>query len=133
MRWIYIEDSTLVHFIEAMVKVVNLWSWILVLFGYAAKFLNKKSELLSYANRAVYPFYILHQTITIITAYFLMNLDWGFGLKIGMVLVGTFDGRWIIYDLVIVKTPIIHPLSGLNKAYSSGANSSRSPASSGEI
>lgn len=133
LRWIYVEDTILVHFLEAMVKVVNLWSWILVLFGYAAKYLNRKSNILAYANRAVYPFYILHQTITIITAYFLMQLDWGFGLKFGILLIATFGGSWVIYDLVILKIPFLHPLFGLKKPYSSGASSTTSPAISEEI
>jgi hypothetical protein len=62
----HLEDNIYVHFTEALIKVVNFWAWILVLFGYAAKYLNQKSALLSYCNTAVYPFYILHQTITII-------------------------------------------------------------------
>ncbi|WP_199915065.1 acyltransferase family protein [Aquimarina sp. Aq107] len=113
--WIQGKDSFLIHFTEALVKVTNLWSWILVLFGYAAKYLNRKSGILSYCNRAVYPFYILHQTITIIIGYYLMNLEWNILPKFIVMVVGTFLGSWVIYHFLILKIPLLQPLLGLKK------------------
>lgn len=119
-RWLFIErDEIFEHLMEALLKVVNLWSWILVLFGYAAKYLNKASNVLNYANRAVYPFYILHQTITIVIAYFLMDLNWGFAIKFSILLIGTFGFSWLIYDLIILRIRWLHPLFGLKKVNSS--------------
>jgi len=78
---ILFEDSVIVHFTEALFKVFNLWAWILTLFGYAAAYLNRQSAALSYANEAVYPFYILHQTLTITLGFYVMHLGWGFWPK----------------------------------------------------
>ncbi len=111
--WLFFEDGYVIHFTEALLKVVNLWSWILVLFAYAAKYLNKPSKGLAYANRAVYPFYILHQTITVGIAYYLMQLDWGFVPKATILVLGTFGLSWLIYDLIILRIPFLHPLFGL--------------------
>ncbi|MBO0343234.1 MAG: acyltransferase family protein [Bacteroidota bacterium] len=111
--WLYFEDGYVIHFTEALLKVVNLWSWILVLFAYAAQYLNKPSKGLAYANRAVYPFYILHQTITVGIAYYLMDLSWGFLPKAIILVIGTFGISWLIYDLIILRIPILHPLFGL--------------------
>lgn len=113
--WIFLEDSIYVHFTEAFIKVVNLWSWILVLFAYAAQYLNKPSKMLAYANRAVYPFYILHQTVMIGIAYYIMDLNWGFIPKFLVLVGGTFGVCWLIYDLIILKIPLLHPLFGLKK------------------
>lgn len=110
---ILFQDSVLIHFIEGAFKVANLWSWILVLLAYAARLLNRPSAPLAYANRAVYPFYILHQTITLLLAYFLMDLDWGLVPKATIMIVGTFGLSWAIYDLIILRVPPIHPLFGL--------------------
>lgn len=107
------EDSVAVHFTEAFLKVFNLWSWILVLFGYAAVYLNKSSRALAYANEAVYPFYILHQTITIIAAYFIIDLSWGFLPKFLYLTVATFGGSWVIYEFGIRRWKWIRPLFGL--------------------
>ncbi|MEO1216563.1 MAG: acyltransferase family protein [Bacteroidota bacterium] len=108
-----IEDSLLVHFSEAFFKVLNIWLWILAIFGYGAKYLNKKSPLLTYANQAVYPFYILHQTITVILAYQLMGLDWGLGPKFLLLSLGTFGFSFLIYEYIIRRIPFLGPLFGL--------------------
>ena len=116
-RWLFIEaDDWPEHLSEAFLKIVNLWSWILVVFAYAAKYLNEPSKGLSYANRAVYPFYILHQTITIGIAYYLIDLDWSFFAKALILVIGTFGISWAIYDCIILRIPLLHPLFGLKKA-----------------
>ena len=115
-RWLFIEkDGWPEHLTEAFLKITNLWSWILVLFGYAAQYLNKPSKGLAYANRSVYPFYILHQTVTVAIAYYIMNLDWGFIPKASILVIGTFGISWLIYDLIILRIPFLHPLFGLKK------------------
>ncbi|WP_199912678.1 acyltransferase family protein [Muricauda brasiliensis] len=113
--WLFLEDGYVVHFTEAFLKVVNIWSWILVLFAYASEYLNKPSKGLAYSNRAVYPFYILHQTVTVAIAYYLMDLSWGLFPKALVLVVGTFGISWLIYDLIILRIPILHPLFGLKK------------------
>jgi len=111
--WLFFEDGYVIHFTEALLKVTNIWSWILVLFAYAAQYLNTPSKGLAYANRAVYPFYILHQTVTVAIAYYLMNLNWGFVPKAFILVVGTFGISWLIYDLIILRIPLLHPVFGL--------------------
>ncbi len=113
--WLFLEDGYVVHCTEALLKVTNIWSWILVLFAYAAQYLNKASKKLAYANRAVYPFYILHQTITVAIAYYLIDMDWGLLPKAFIMIVGTFGLSWLIYDLIILRIPFLHPLFGLKK------------------
>ena len=67
---------------------------------------------ISFLNQP-YPFYILYQTITIILAYYMMNLDWNFGLKFGILLIGTFGFSWVIYEFLIRRWRFIRPLFGL--------------------
>lgn len=119
-RWLLIEKDELPqHLAEAFLKIVNLWSWILVLFGYAAQYLNSPSHGLAYANRAVYPFYILHQTITVVIAYYLIDLEWNFLAKATILVVGTFGFSWLLYHFVILPIRPLHPLFGLKKANTS--------------
>ncbi|MGB3585636.1 MAG: acyltransferase family protein [Tunicatimonas sp.] len=109
------EDSLLIHGMEALLKVLNLWSWILAIFGYAAYYLNRPSKVLSYANQAVYPFYILHQTVMLIIAYFL--IDWKAGLvpKFILLMVGTFGITWVLYEYGIRRWLLLRPLFGMKK------------------
>lgn len=108
-----LEDGYVVHFTEALLKVTNLWSWILVLLGYAAKYLNQSSHSIAYCNRAVYPFYILHQTITVGLGYALMDLNWGLAPKFTVMTLGTFLLSWLLYDFVILRIRVLHPFFGL--------------------
>nr|WP_315152938.1 acyltransferase family protein [uncultured Flavobacterium sp.] len=107
------EDGYIRHFIEALIKVFSLWSWILTLFGYASCCLNKPSKTLAYCNEAVYPFYILHQTITVILGYYLMNLEWNSFYKFSIMSIGTFLISWVIYEFLIRRWILIRPLFGL--------------------
>lgn len=111
----HLDDNIYIHFIEAAVKAVNMWAWILVLFGYAAIYLNKESRVLSYANEAVYPFYILHQTVTIIIGFLLMDLSIGLIPKFAIMAAGTFFFTWIIYEFGIRRWSFIRPLFGLKQ------------------
>lgn len=110
------EDGVLRHFTEAAVSVFNFWTWIFVLFGYASVYLNKPSRLLAYCNRAVYPFYILHQTITLYIAYQIKDLPWGL-LPKGLVLTfGTFGICLLLYHFLLRPLPLMHPLFGIKPA-----------------
>lgn len=111
--WLFFEDSTIIHFTEALLKTVNLWSWILTIFGYAAVYLNKESKLLQYSNRAVYPFYILHQSVMITIGYYLMDLDWGLVPKLLIMMLGTFGVCWLLYEFLIRRIFFLRPLFGL--------------------
>lgn len=114
--WLYLEDSYIVHFSEALLKSLNIWAWIITIFGYGARYLNQPSGPLAYANRAVYPFYILHQTITVILGYFLYQKDWGLLPELSIMVAGTFGIAWLIYELVILRIPMLHPLFGLKSS-----------------
>jgi len=106
-------DSLVRHTVESLVKVINIWSWILALFGFAARYLNRPGKTLSYANQAVYPFYILHQTVMIIAGYYLINSDWPLVLKASVLIVATFGISWLSYEFLIRRWKYIRPLFGL--------------------
>jgi len=111
--WQFLEDSLFVHITEALLKVINIWSWIIVLFGYAALYLNKSSKLLSYCNRAVYPFYILHQSVQVAICYYIMNSNMSVISKFIILVIGTFGITWLIYEFLIRRIKWLHPLFGL--------------------
>lgn len=96
-------------------KVINMWAWVITIFGFASQYLNKESKIIKYRNKAVYPFYILHQTIILMIGYQLMNLNLHYLLKIFIMVAGTFSITWLIYEFVILKVPLIQPLFGVKK------------------
>lgn len=101
------------EYITALVRVFNSWSWILTLFAYSAIYFNKPSKILSYANEAVYPFFILHQTVMMGLCYYLKDIEMGFFAKFSILSIGTFGISWIIYEFGIRRYPLIRPLFGM--------------------
>jgi hypothetical protein len=97
-------------------KTVNTWCWILVVFGYGAKYLNKSSKPLRYLNRAVYPFYILHQTLIIIVAFYIRNLELSILIKFILLSLATFIGSWLLYEFIIKRIKITRILFGLKNS-----------------
>jgi len=98
-----------------IIKVTNMWSWILTIFGFSSKYLNQESELIKYRNKAVYPFYILHQTITIICGYFLLNLSIHYSVKMLIMVIVTFGGSWLLYEFLILRVNFIQPFFGVKR------------------
>jgi len=79
----------------------QIWMWLLVALGYGRRYLSFNHPFLRYANEAVYPFYILHQTVIIILGYHLAYTTWPIGLKFPLVVTATFLICWGLYALAI--------------------------------
>ena len=108
----YMASSKLADILQSIFEIVYLWSAILTIFGYAVKYLSRGSKHLTYLNEAVYPFYILHQTILIVAifqfeAYF--NSDLLFFLFLNGI---TLLGSWLLFEW-IRRVNVLRPFFGL--------------------
>jgi len=74
--------------------------WIFTLIGFAGAHLNQPSRLLNYMNNAVLPWYILHQTITIVIAMNIKPFALGPTLEPLVVIAGTFLGCALLYEII---------------------------------
>ncbi len=59
----------------ALLLAGNAWAWVMTFLGFGRRYLNRPSRVLTYANEGIYPFYILHQTVIVILAYYVIPLD----------------------------------------------------------
>ena len=107
--------SELFTIIVRIIVAINELAWMLALIGYAATYLNKPGKTLKYANEAVYPFYILHQTVIIILGYYLKNVEMGLAAKFSIMVIGTFGISWLIYEFGIRRYAWIRPLFGMKR------------------
>lgn len=92
---------------------LNQWFWVIAIAGYAPHYLTSGSKFLSYANRLVYPFYILHQTVIIIIAYYLVPLEASILIKFCLLLTGTILSILIIYELLLKRFTILKLMFGI--------------------
>jgi len=96
-----------------MVEVLYAWTAILGLVGLAQRYLNRPSRLLRYLNEAVFPYYILHQTLIVVIGGLLIPTGlplWG---EACILVLGTVAGCAIGYEL-IRRVKVLRPLFGLS-------------------
>ncbi len=80
------------------VRSFNGLLWIVVLVGYAAVHLNFSNRFLRYANEAVYPFYILHQSVMMVVGYYILLQGWGIAAKFALIAALTYLVSWALYE-----------------------------------
>ena len=86
-------------FPASILHALNAWFWCLVLVSWGAKYLNKPSKRLKYLNQAVYPFYIFHMTFTLVSLYYIKDLEIYWPLKFIFMIVIVTAGCWITFEI----------------------------------
>jgi glucans biosynthesis protein C len=90
-----------------------VWFFVLAVMGYGRRYLNFKNKFLSYANEGIYPFYILHQTVLIILAFYVLQWDTSIAFKYVTLSLSTIAICIIIYDLLIRRNNVLRILFGM--------------------
>ncbi|WJG08103.1 acyltransferase family protein [Aliiglaciecola sp. LCG003] len=120
------EQSLLVRLFYGVAFSANHWGWIFAVVGLAGHFLNKPSKLLTYANQAVLPWYILHQTLIVVIAWNLRSFGLNSGLECILILLLTTLGCIVGYEMVR-RTWLSRILFGLKATQKSGSQANNQP------
>jgi peptidoglycan/LPS O-acetylase OafA/YrhL len=91
-----------------------LWTALLAILGWAHHALNRPWPWLAWANESVYPWYVLHQTLTIVGITWLSPLALGPVLEPALLLTMTLAGCWSI-TAVIRRSDWLRPWFGLRR------------------
>ena len=100
----------------ALLSAVNVMAWLFAIIGFAHRYLTRRPAFLSEATEAVYPFYLIHQTVTVVAVYWLLKI--GAPPVPGFIaaVVATFAGTWLIYAGLVRPWRWIRPLFGMKPA-----------------
>lgn len=97
----------------ALVSGVNTMAWLFAAVGFANRHLTTRPKFLRSATDAVYPFYVIHQTVTVIAVYWLLTLKvepvWGFLIAAA----ATFGVTWLIYAGLVRPFAWVRPFFGM--------------------
>ncbi len=90
------------------------WSFVLALLGYAHTHLNVRRSWLARANEAAFPVYVVHQTVLVGAAFFIVRLHLPLSFKYLLVVLATFAGSLATYAVVQAVNPLrvlfgLHP------------------------
>jgi peptidoglycan/LPS O-acetylase OafA/YrhL len=91
------------------------WTTMLTVMAYAQVYLNQPRPILKKLNEAVYPFYILHQTVIVVLAYYVVQWEASIAIKLIVLLVISLIAIIAIYRLVIYPFNAVRLLFGMKK------------------
>jgi len=94
----------------------NRWLWIVAILGWGHHYLNRPMHWLPYATEAIYPWYILHQTITVSVGYELSQRQLGPVLEPLLLLFATVGGCLVIHHVAVRRFSVLRVAFGLPHA-----------------
>ncbi len=98
--------------IFSLARGVEGWMAIAALIGVAETYWNRDHRWRPMLTEAVFPFYIIHQTVIVLVAYWLMPLELPGGVDFAILVVATVVGCWAFY-LIGRRIAWLRPLIGL--------------------
>lgn len=102
-------ESIASEYINAFVP----WFFLLALMAYGRRFLNFSNRFLKYFAEGAYPIYILHNTVIIIIAFFVVECRLSMGAKYAIIIASSFVVTVLIYDILVKRTNITRFLFGM--------------------
>lgn len=90
------------------------WAWILMLLGFARRLLNFDHPARRYLTDAVFPYYIIHQTVIVVLGYHLTRLGLPAGTEAAVLVLGTALACVVGYEIVR-RVPLLRPVFGLKR------------------
>ncbi len=89
------------------------WSVLFTLLGFGFQHLHFSNPFLKYANEALLPFYILHQTVILGLGYFVVQTSLPAWLKYGLTAVCSFIVIMSLYELLVRRWNVLRVLFGM--------------------
>jgi hypothetical protein len=90
-----------------------IWCYLLAAFGYGMRYLTGSKPLLSYANEAVLPIYILHQPIILLLGYFIIPLQLPILVKYLIIAPLAFGISLGLFEYAIRRVKLLRAAFGL--------------------
>jgi peptidoglycan/LPS O-acetylase OafA/YrhL len=108
-----IRFGTSAYILASALETFASWCWVLAFFGLARRLFSFNSCFLAYANEAVLPFYMLHQTVIIIAGYSMAG--WGIDVLPKALVLASVSFAIIlgIYELLVRRIEVLRFLFGL--------------------
>jgi peptidoglycan/LPS O-acetylase OafA/YrhL len=97
------------------IRLLATWGWIVGLLWLGGRLLNFTNHVLAHVSEMVLPFYILHQTVIVFFAYFIVQTQLAIPFKYGITAVISFIVIIILYELLVRRVGILRFLFGMKR------------------
>ncbi|MBN9362998.1 MULTISPECIES: acyltransferase family protein [unclassified Devosia] len=95
-----------------LLRAVFMWVAIIAMLGLAQRYLNRDGPVLRFLTEAVFPYYILHQTLIVAVGFWVGGLLLPVWQEAGIITVATVVGCVVLTE-AIKRLPPLRPLFGL--------------------
>jgi glucan biosynthesis protein C len=95
-----------------LLRTVFMWAAIVAMLGLAQRYLNRDGPVLRFLTEAVFPYYILHQTLIVAVGFWVGGLLLPVWQEAGIITVATVVGCVVLTE-AIKRLPPLRPLFGL--------------------
>jgi hypothetical protein len=99
--------------LAGVMRIFGGWICVLAIFGLGMQYLTARTPILDYANEAVLPFYIFHQTVLLAVGYYV--LQWGMYevLEWAVIVVISFASIMALYEFAVRRFNVMRFLFGM--------------------
>lgn len=95
------------------VREMQAWGFMVAAFGFAHLYLRgADGPLRRYFTEAIFPYYLVHQTLIVVVAYHLNALAWPLWIEAPLLIGATFAGCALTYEIAR-RVPLLRPWFGL--------------------
>jgi hypothetical protein len=111
-----ISEITIPQYLSfCLVRIANIWFWLLTILGWASRYLRVDTPLLGYLNQAVYPLFILHLTLITALGYLIVVWPADLWFKYMLITTGTIMLCLAIYQYLIRPYAFMRLCFGVRK------------------
>lgn len=111
-NWEIASENEIWLWLARIDRILFAWTIILALAGLARRFMNQDGPVRRYLSEAVFPYYILHQTITVTAGYWIGQMGLGVWTEFVRLVAITFGGCALGFE-VIKRIAPLRPVMGL--------------------
>jgi len=110
-------ESWIAEEFNSLIWNSNTWLWIVCIISWAQYCFTSSNNLVNYLNKGIFCFYVLHQTLIIVIAYFLVPLRLGAAVEPILIILLVPISCVLLYEF-IRRIPFVGILFGVSKEVS---------------
>ena len=92
---------------------IDSWCWTLFFLFVGMRYLDRTNKYLEYGQNAILPFFVLHQPVIIILAYYAVQWEASLLLKLLFVVIGSFSVTLGLYEYLIRRSAPLRRMFGI--------------------
>jgi glucan biosynthesis protein C len=96
-----------------LIYQMGRWALTLAVLGLGNRFLNRTNAVLRYASEAAMPFYLLHMTFSVVTGYFVIQLDAPVAVKYPLIVFAATGFTLLAYEFIVRRWNVTRWLFGM--------------------